>query len=88
MVANQITDNRIHGVLGRGDTSEISTYIEKAIDNALAQGKWEMRIIHGNGKGKLKSEVHKLLSKHPCVKSFENKYSPSYGWGSTVVYFK
>lgn len=33
MVANQITDNRVHGVLGRGDTSEISTYIEKAIDN-------------------------------------------------------
>jgi NADH-quinone oxidoreductase subunit G len=33
MVANQITDNRVHGVLNRGDTSEISTYIEKAIDN-------------------------------------------------------
>src|SRR6267142_5294209 len=33
MVANQITDNRLHGVLHRGDTSEISTYIEKAVDN-------------------------------------------------------
>jgi len=33
MVANQLTDNRVHGVLNRGDTSEISTYIEKAIDN-------------------------------------------------------
>ena len=32
-VANQITDNRLHGILGRGDTSEISTYIEKAIEN-------------------------------------------------------
>ncbi len=32
-VANQITDNRLHGILGRGDASEISTYIEKAIDN-------------------------------------------------------
>jgi NADH-quinone oxidoreductase subunit G len=32
-VADQITDNRIHGVLGRGDASEISTYIEKAIEN-------------------------------------------------------
>ena len=32
-VANQLTDNRVHGVLGRGDKSEISTYIEKAIDN-------------------------------------------------------
>lgn len=33
MVANQITDNRVHGVLNRGDASEISTYIQKAVDN-------------------------------------------------------
>ncbi len=32
-VADQITNQRVHGVLGRGDASEISTYIEKAIDN-------------------------------------------------------
>ncbi|MGM9512227.1 2Fe-2S iron-sulfur cluster-binding protein [Larkinella sp. GY13] len=31
--ADQITQKRVHGVLGRGDASEISTYIEKAIDN-------------------------------------------------------
>jgi NADH-quinone oxidoreductase subunit G len=31
--ANQITDNRVHGVMHRGDHAEISTYIEKAIDN-------------------------------------------------------
>lgn len=33
MVANQITDNRVHGVLNRGDASEISTHIQKAVDN-------------------------------------------------------
>lgn len=31
--ADQITNKRVHGVLGRGDAAEISTYIEKAIDN-------------------------------------------------------
>jgi NADH-quinone oxidoreductase subunit G len=31
--ANQITDNRVHGVLNRGDAAEIGTYIEKAIEN-------------------------------------------------------
>jgi NADH-quinone oxidoreductase subunit G len=31
--ADQITEKRVHGVLGRGDASEISTYIEKAVDN-------------------------------------------------------
>jgi len=33
MVADQLTDKRVHGVLGRGGTSEIGTYILKAIDN-------------------------------------------------------
>jgi NADH-quinone oxidoreductase subunit G len=32
-VADQITDNRFQGMLFRGDASEISTYIAKAIDN-------------------------------------------------------
>ncbi len=31
--ADQITDGRVHGVMNRGDHAEISTYIEKAIDN-------------------------------------------------------
>ena len=31
--ADQLTNKREHGILGRGDASEISTYIEKAIDN-------------------------------------------------------
>lgn len=32
-VADQLTNNRVHGVLNRGDKSEISTYIQKAVDN-------------------------------------------------------
>ncbi len=32
-VADQLTDARVHGVMNRGDVSEISTYIEKAIHN-------------------------------------------------------
>jgi len=35
-VADQITDKREHGVLGRGDAAEISTYIEKAIENEFS----------------------------------------------------
>jgi NADH-quinone oxidoreductase subunit G len=33
MVADQLTDKRVHGVLGRGDHSEIGTHISKAVDN-------------------------------------------------------
>jgi NADH-quinone oxidoreductase subunit G len=32
-VADQLTNERVHGVLHRGDASEISTYIEKAVEN-------------------------------------------------------
>jgi NADH-quinone oxidoreductase subunit G len=32
-VANQITPERVHGIMHRGDHAEISTYIERAIDN-------------------------------------------------------
>jgi NADH-quinone oxidoreductase subunit G len=32
-VANQLTENRVHGIINRGDHAEISTYIEKAVDN-------------------------------------------------------
>ena len=33
---NQITDNRVHGVLYRGDQAEISTYIENSIENEFS----------------------------------------------------
>lgn len=33
MVADQLTDKRVHGILGRGDHAEISTYISKAVEN-------------------------------------------------------
>ena len=32
-VADQLTDNRVHGVVHRGDAAEISTYIENVIEN-------------------------------------------------------
>lgn len=33
LVADQITNKRVHGILSRGDQSEISTYITAVIDN-------------------------------------------------------
>lgn len=35
-VGEQLTDQRIHGVLERGDHSAISTYISKAVDNDMS----------------------------------------------------
>ncbi|MFN0031150.1 MAG: 2Fe-2S iron-sulfur cluster-binding protein [Flavobacteriales bacterium] len=35
-VADQLTDGRVHGVINRGDGSEISTYIENVIENDMS----------------------------------------------------
>lgn len=35
-VADQLTPERVHGVLNRGDVAEISTYIEKAIESEMS----------------------------------------------------
>jgi NADH-quinone oxidoreductase subunit G len=35
-VADQLTDNRVHGVMHRGDAAEISTYIENVIENDMS----------------------------------------------------
>jgi hypothetical protein len=61
---------------------------EKAIDRAVAARKTEIRLIHGLGSGKLKNAVAGLLKKHPQVKSFEQKFHPKYGNGSTLIFFK
>lgn len=34
--ANELTEKRVHGVMNRGDVSEISTYIKKNIDNEFS----------------------------------------------------
>lgn len=35
-VADQLTPERVHGVLNRGDIGEITTYVERAIDNEMS----------------------------------------------------
>ena len=60
---------------------------EKALDKAIAANKLEIRVVHGLGKGKLKEEIHKLLAKHPQVKTFSSEYSIRYGYGSTLISF-
>lgn len=61
---------------------------EEALDRAIASGKFEFRVVHGFGKGKLKEEIHKILAKHPQVRSYTNDYHSRYGHGSTIIYLK
>ena len=48
---------------------------------------YEVRIIHGKGKGVLRRIVHSLLERHPLVEGFSLDSGTS-GWGATVAYLK
>ena len=48
---------------------------------------YEVRIIHGKGKGVLRRIVHSLLERHPLVDDFSLD-SGSSGWGVTIAYLK
>ncbi len=41
------------------------------INDSYKEGKRYIKVIHGNGEGILKKEVHNLLRKHKLVEKFE-----------------
>ncbi len=51
------------------------------------KGIYEVRIIHGKGKGVLRRIVHSLLEKHQLVADFALDQGDS-GWGATIAYLK
>ena len=61
---------------------------EAALDKAIGAGKFEFRVIHGFGKGKLKDAIYRILEKHPNVRSYENDHHSRYGYGSTLIQLK
>lgn len=56
-------------------------YLDKAVHHNLER----VYIVHGYGKGKLRSEVHRLLEEYPHVISYSNAYEPRFGYGATEV---
>src|SRR6476469_603959 len=61
-VADQLTDHRVHGILDRGDHSDISTYISKAIDNDFSGNKLYLVIFRKYEWGEVQSYADGKLS--------------------------
>jgi DNA-nicking Smr family endonuclease len=61
----------------------VEEYIYACADKQI----FEVRIIHGKGKGVLRRIVHSLLENHPLVANFSLD-SGSSGWGATIAYLK
>ena len=67
---------------------EIPSVVEEYIEQCLRSGIYEVRIIHGRGKGIQRRIIRSILEKHPRVLSFEDAPLESGGWGATVVALK
>jgi DNA-nicking Smr family endonuclease len=65
--------------------SEVSDLLDDYFDLCLKRGITRVRIIHGKGTGQLKLRVRSILSRHPCVVSFNDAPARYGGWGATTV---
>jgi DNA-nicking Smr family endonuclease len=66
---------------------EVSSVVEEYLGACAQKGIYEVRIIHGKGKGVLRRTVHALLDNHPLVQSYKLDTGPS-SWGASIVYLK
>jgi DNA-nicking Smr family endonuclease len=66
---------------------DASSVVDEYLRACLEKGIYEVRVIHGKGKGVLRRAVHALLRKHPLVASFTLDDGPS-SWGATIVRLK
>lgn len=64
---------------------EIKDLIPDYIEACKEKGVFELRIIHGKGKGTLRRTVHSILKKRSDVLEFGLAGHGSGGWGATKV---
>ena len=64
---------------------EIGSVVESYLEEALAAGFDEVRLIHGLGIGVQREILRSLLSRHPAVESYADAPPERGGWGATVV---
>jgi NADH-quinone oxidoreductase subunit G len=83
MVADQLTDQRVHGVLNRGDHSEISTYILKAVDNDFSGNMIDVCPV-----GALTDQTFRFKSRVWFTKPFDAHRECSKCGGKTVLWMK
>jgi len=67
---------------------DIPSVVEEYIHECHLAGLYEVRVIHGRGKGVQRQIVRSVLEKNPLVSSFKDAPPEAGGWGSTVVVIK
>ncbi|MBN1832400.1 MAG: Smr/MutS family protein [Deltaproteobacteria bacterium] len=83
---NDVIHIPIDGVLDLHtfDPKEAASLVHEYLNTCLEEGIYEVKIIHGKGKGVLRRTVHAVLEKHPAVVEVKLDTGPS-SWGATIV---
>ncbi len=66
---------------------DAASVVREYLHECHAQGIFDVRIIHGKGRGVLRRTVHALLERHALVLDFRLD-SGSSSWGATIVRLK
>ncbi len=61
---------------------------QKTLDAAIVHQLPSVVFIHGVGNGILRHEIHKVVSKHPQIKTFMDARKEKFGYGATEVFLK
>ena len=64
---------------------DIRNVVRDYLDEAVAAGLREVRLIHGKGIGVQREAVRKVLAAHPAVASFRDGGAGFGEWGATVA---
>jgi DNA-nicking Smr family endonuclease len=67
---------------------DIPSVVEEYLEQCRQAGIYEVRLIHGRGKGIQREIVRSVLQKHPQVLSFKDAPPEAGGWGATIVELK
>ena len=73
----------LHMFAPKDAASVVKEYIRSCRERKV----YEIRIIHGKGKGVLRETVHALLKRHPDVMEYKLDSGPS-SWGATLVFLR
>jgi dsDNA-specific endonuclease/ATPase MutS2 len=71
----------LHTFAPRDVADVVATYL----DECLAAGILEVRVIHGKGVGVQRRTVESVLRRHPAVAAFRTAAAWEGSWGATVV---
>ena len=67
---------------------DIASVVEEYLVQCKEAGFYQVRLIHGKGKGVQRNIVRALLEKHADVESFHDAPLETGSWGATIVNLK